>query len=110
MKWWMRIFGSYVHFTEMLEVSTYWQAGFAGPRKASKGPVRGKAWTDPATGMEFVWVPGGCYQMGCGSWQSKCENNEKPAHEVCVDGFWMGKDRGDPGAVAKDYGQQPLEV
>ena len=22
-------------------------------------------WVDPATGMEFVWVHGGCYQMGC---------------------------------------------
>jgi len=46
---------------------------------------------DPVTGMEFVLVPGGCYQMGCGSGQSACDKNEKPVHEVCVDGFWMGR-------------------
>jgi len=51
----------------------------------------GGDFTDPVTGMEFVWVPGGCYQMGCGSWQSDCMDEEKPVHEVCVDGFWMGK-------------------
>jgi|GEM_PF-558228 len=48
-------------------------------------------WIDPATGMEFVWVPGGCYQMGCGSWTDDCYSHEKPVHEVCVDDFWMGK-------------------
>ncbi|MGL1863134.1 MAG: formylglycine-generating enzyme family protein [Pseudodesulfovibrio sp.] len=46
-----------------------------------------KTWTDPTTGMEFVWVPGGCYQMGSNSGSSE----EKPVHEVCVDGFWMSK-------------------
>ena len=51
----------------------------------------GDTWRDPSTGMEFVWVPGGCYQMGCGSWASACGDVEKPVHEVCVDGFWIGK-------------------
>ena len=55
------------------------------PRPAS--PSSGKTWRDPATGMEFVFVPGGCYQMGSNSGDS----DEKPVHEVCVDGFWMGK-------------------
>jgi formylglycine-generating enzyme required for sulfatase activity len=44
-------------------------------------------WTEPITGMIFVWVPGGCYMMGDG----KGNNDEKPVHEVCVDGFWMGQ-------------------
>ena len=26
----------------------------------------GEQWIEPHTGMAFVWVPGGCYQMGCG--------------------------------------------
>ncbi|THB67323.1 MAG: hypothetical protein D6E12_08860, partial [Desulfovibrio sp.] len=26
----------------------------------------GDEWVEPITGMEFVWVPGGCYEMGCG--------------------------------------------
>jgi formylglycine-generating enzyme required for sulfatase activity len=51
----------------------------------------GGIWQEPTTGMEFVWVPGGCYQMGCGSWTSSCAGDENPVHEVCVDGFWMGK-------------------
>ncbi|MDD2320945.1 MAG: formylglycine-generating enzyme family protein [Geobacteraceae bacterium] len=52
----------------------------------------GGEFRDPSTGMEFVWVPGGCFQMGCGSWQrDKCAYDEEPLHEVCVDGFWMGK-------------------
>ena len=47
----------------------------------------GDIWRDPTTGMEFVWVPGGCYQMG----SNHGDSDEKPVHEVCVDGFWMGK-------------------
>lgn len=47
----------------------------------------GQNWTDPVTGMEFVWVPEGCFQMG----SSSGEADEKPVHEVCVDGFWIGK-------------------
>lgn len=46
-----------------------------------------RTWTEPITGMEFVWVPGGCFQMGSNSG----ERDERPVHEVCLDGFWMGK-------------------
>ena len=51
----------------------------------------GDTWTDPVTGMIFKWVAGGCYEMGCGSWTDTCSDNESPVHEVCVDGFWIGK-------------------
>ena len=70
------------------------------------GPQPGDVWTEPVTGMEFVWIPGGCFQMG----QSEREKQELlkemgekdytfwypdhgvfPQHRVCVDGFWMGK-------------------
>jgi len=51
----------------------------------------GNVWQDPVTGMEFVWVPGGCYTMGCGHWTNDCYDDEKPSHAVCLDGFWMGK-------------------
>ena len=44
-------------------------------------------WVDPVTGMEFVWIPGGCFRMG----RTNGYVNERPVHEVCVDGFWMGK-------------------
>ena len=54
-------------------------------------PHPGDTWTDPVTGMVFVWVPGGCYDMGCGDWTDTCGSDEFPVHEVCVDGFWIGK-------------------
>ncbi|MCF8088247.1 MAG: SUMF1/EgtB/PvdO family nonheme iron enzyme [Desulfotignum sp.] len=44
-------------------------------------------WTEYVTGMKFVWVPKGCFQMGSNSGG----RTERPVHEVCVDGFWMGK-------------------
>jgi formylglycine-generating enzyme len=48
-----------------------------------------KEFTDPATGMEFVWVSEGCFQMG--DTFGNMQINEKPAHKVCVSGFYMGK-------------------
>ncbi|MCP4024000.1 MAG: SUMF1/EgtB/PvdO family nonheme iron enzyme [Desulfobacteraceae bacterium] len=47
--------------------------------------------TDPFTGMVFVYVPQGCFIMGCHNRAQGCRKDEKPAHSVCVDGFWMGK-------------------
>lgn len=55
--------------------------------KPARQPVKGEVWIEPTTGMEFVWVPGGCYMMG----SNDRGDDEKPVHEVCVDGFWMGK-------------------
>lgn len=49
----------------------------------------GKTFRDPATGMEFVFVKGGCYEMG--DTFGDGETNERPVHEVCVDDFYMGK-------------------
>lgn len=48
-----------------------------------------KAWSEPVTSMDFLWVPGGCFQMGDTFGDSNPD--EKPVHEVCVDGFWLGK-------------------
>ena len=49
----------------------------------------GITYTDPATGMEFVFVKGGCYRMG--DTFGDGENNENPVHEVCVSVFYIGK-------------------
>ncbi|MGD9210474.1 MAG: Hsp70 family protein, partial [Desulfobacteraceae bacterium] len=54
-------------------------------------PLRGMVRQEPFTGMEFVWVPGGCYQMGSGDWDNDGYYDEKPVHKVHVDGFWLGK-------------------
>jgi len=63
-----------------------------------------KEYTEPVTGMQFVWVEGGCFQMGQTDREKeyviselgeekykKLFNDELPVHEVCVDDFWMGK-------------------
>ncbi len=47
--------------------------------------------TDPITGMEFVSVPGGCFLMGSPDNEEGRNHREGPRHEVCVDGFQMGK-------------------
>lgn len=100
-------------------------------------PSAGNIWKEPVTGMEFVWVPGGCYMMGspvsgktvqtnvkegslwykalaavssllpygCVSSSTSSRSNipksyyeihgyekdETPVHQVCLDGFWMGR-------------------
>ncbi len=55
--------------------------------------------------MELVWIQGGCFQMGqteAGKnqliqelgeqeYSTSWHQNELPQHEVCVDGFWIGK-------------------
>lgn len=51
--------------------------------------ARQTAWIDPVTGMEFLWVPQGCYKMG--DTFGAAASDEKPVHEVCVDGFWLAK-------------------
>ncbi|MGE4291111.1 MAG: formylglycine-generating enzyme family protein [Desulfovibrio sp.] len=48
------------------------------------------AWTEPATGMEFVRLPGGCFLMG----SPLNEPGRQPGEErrqVCVQPFWIGK-------------------
>jgi len=80
------------------------------PSLAGSGtPSAGKIWIEPVTGMEFVWVPGGCYNMGCGNWTSDCFSDEKPVHEICVDGFWMGKTEVTQGQWEKVMGDNPAE-
>lgn len=54
-------------------------------------PTPPTTWRDAMSGVEFVWIPAGCYRMGCGDWTDSCESDEYPAHDVCVDGFWLGR-------------------
>ena len=44
---------------------------------------------DSVTGMEFVFVKGGCFQMGDAFGDGG--SDEKPVHEVCVSDFYLGK-------------------
>ncbi|MCP4110777.1 MAG: formylglycine-generating enzyme family protein [Desulfobacteraceae bacterium] len=49
------------------------------------------SWREPETRMKFVWIPGGCFQMGSPADEKGRESDEGPVHKVCVDGFWIGK-------------------
>ena len=51
-----------------------------------------KTWTNPADGLNYVWIPPGTFMMGCSAQDSECEDDEKPAHQVVIaKGFWMGQ-------------------
>lgn len=49
-------------------------------------PPSGVTYRDPVTGIEFVLIKGGCFQMG----DENGDREERPVHEVCVDNFYMG--------------------
>lgn len=69
-----------------------WAAGFISLSWAFQGiPNPGQTWHEPVTGMVFIWIPGGCFNMGSSSEDTGRDSDEGPVHEVCVDGFWMGK-------------------
>jgi hypothetical protein len=79
----------------------------SGSSSSAPSDTQAGTWTDPVTGMVFVWVPEGCYQMGCGSWTSNCYDDESPVHEVCVDGFWMGQTEVTQGQWQRVMGDNP---
>lgn len=64
-------------------------AGQALADTPAAGHSAGQVRRDAATGMDFVWVPGGCFHMG--DTFGKRDSDEKPVHEVCLDGFWLGR-------------------
>lgn len=54
-------------------------------------PQPSDVWKDQKSGMEFVRMPGNCFQLGNPDKSSERFLHEKPIHEVCLDSFWMGK-------------------
>lgn len=54
-------------------------------------PKSGNIWKEPVSGIEFVWISAGCFQMGNISSDRAKYGHEKPVHEVCLDGYWMGR-------------------
>lgn len=71
---------------------------FAGPH--------GLSFQEPVTGMEFVWVPGGSFQMGdvLGDATSA---HELPVHTVTLPGFYLGRYAVTQGEWARIMGNFP---
>ncbi len=64
------------------------------PAPPTPSPDRSTAaatWTEPLSGIAFIRVSGGCFNMGCGDWSERCTAEEKPLHEVCLDDYWLGR-------------------
>lgn len=62
------------------------------PEKAATGvtsPLTGRPITDPVTGMEFVFLKGGCFQMG--DTFGDGDKEERPVHDVCLNDFYFGR-------------------
>ena len=80
-------------------------------RKRQQAAIRIKplsnTWRDPVTGMEFVQVPGGSFQMGCVTGDTECDGDEKPVRTVRLDGFWLGKHEVTQGQWKKVTGNNP---
>ncbi len=51
----------------------------------------GETFIDPVLDMAFIYLKKGCFIMGCHDQADQCNKDEHPAHEVCIDGFWIGK-------------------
>jgi formylglycine-generating enzyme required for sulfatase activity len=78
------------------------EPGVGGTTTSAPGSA---TYTDPTTGMEFVLVKGGCFQMGDTFGVGQAD--EKPVHEVCVDDFYLGKYEVTQGQWQKVMGSNP---
>jgi len=53
---------------------------------------RGEDWTEDKSGMEFVWVDGGCFDIGCDTKSDRnCTKDNMPAKNICVDDYWIAQ-------------------
>ncbi len=89
------------------------------PEPERPQPKQGDIMINKATGMELVYVEGGCFKMGSAAGEKGRFAWEGPVHEVCVSGFWMGRHevtqeqwekimRGNPSGFKKG-GKHPVE-
>jgi len=53
-------------------------------------PVAPENYKDEFTGMDFKLIKSGCFQMGSGTSHKYMQSDELPAHNVCLDDFYMG--------------------
>jgi sulfatase modifying factor 1 len=68
-------------------------------------PGLGKIFKDAHLGMEFVFIKGGCYEMGDPFEDGR--KDERPCHNVCVDDFYLGIYEVTQGQWEKVMGSNP---
>lgn len=84
------LFFSAVSFFPTFRDLTFHKLSDFGLPQASQ-PKSGDIWTDPVSGIDFVWVPGGDFIMGCSyAWIEGCIGDEKPTEPVTIQGFTFG--------------------
>ncbi len=54
---------------------------------AAHPPTPGESFTEPLTGLRFLWVPGGRFEMGA----EDIRDEERPVHPVRVSPFWLAE-------------------
>ncbi|MGX9727431.1 MAG: caspase, EACC1-associated type [Candidatus Electronema sp. VV] len=59
-------------------------------RWIGQNPQQGDIVQEETTGMEFVYIPSGCFAMGSPSGEDGRDKDED-IHEVYLDAFWIGK-------------------
>lgn len=63
----------------------------APPETNPSAPSAGDTRTRPADGMVMVYVPAGEFLMGATAADSEAGDDEKPQHNVHLDGFWIDR-------------------
>ena len=53
-------------------------------------PEHGDTWTNSLNHNDYVWLAGGCFNMGSPREEAGRDDDENQ-HKVCVEGFWMAK-------------------
>ena len=75
------------------------------PAPTPRPAARSGGFSDPTTGMDFVNVSGGCFQMGDNFGDGY--DREKPVHEACVSDFAIGKHEVTQGEYKRIMGSNP---
>ncbi|MCI5164806.1 MAG: hypothetical protein D3903_01640 [Candidatus Electrothrix sp. GM3_4] len=77
----------------------------------TRPPIRfDKPIREQFTGIDFVRIPAGCFQMGSSDeYKKERYSNEVPVHSVCVDAFWMGKYEVTLAQWARVIGKRPAQ-
>ncbi|MBF0270743.1 MAG: formylglycine-generating enzyme family protein [Magnetococcales bacterium] len=58
-------------------------------------------------GIPFVHIPAGCFGMGSPAGEAGRDGDEGPQHEVCLNGFWLGRHEVTQGQWLRVMGNNP---